>query len=48
MFGPVAAHFRDETETVTAANATEFGLAAYFYTQNLARTFRVALALQSA
>ena len=48
-FGPVAALFRftDEQQAVDAANATEFGLAAYFYTQNLARTFRVARALQA-
>ena len=48
-FGPVAALFRfqDEADAVAAANATEFGLAAYFYTQNLARTFRVARTLQA-
>lgn len=48
-FGPVAALFRfmHEQQAVDAANATEFGLAAYFYTQNLARTFRVARALQA-
>ena len=48
-FGPVAALFRfkDETEAVAAANVSEFGLAAYFYTQDLARTFRVARALES-
>lgn len=48
-FGPVAALFRfhTEEEAVEAANATEFGLAAYFYTQNMARTFRVARALQA-
>ncbi|MBC8083641.1 MAG: NAD-dependent succinate-semialdehyde dehydrogenase [Hymenobacter sp.] len=48
-FGPVAALFRfhTEQEAVEAANATEFGLAAYFYTQNMARTFRVARALQA-
>ena len=48
-FGPVAALFRftTEQEAITAANATEFGLAAYFYTQDLARTFRVARALQA-
>lgn len=47
-FGPVAALFRfgDEQEAVAAANANEFGLAAYFYTQNMARTFRVARALE--
>ena len=48
-FGPVAALFRfhDEQEAVAAANATEFGLAAYFFTRDLARTFRVARALHS-
>ncbi len=48
-FGPVAALFRftDEQEAIDAANATEFGLAAYFYTQNLARAFRVSRAIQS-
>ncbi len=48
-FGPVAALFRfhDEQEAIDAANATEFGLAAYFFTRDLARTFRVARALQS-
>ncbi|MDY0746820.1 NAD-dependent succinate-semialdehyde dehydrogenase [Paucibacter sp. R3-3] len=48
-FGPVAALFRfkDEQEAIDAANATEFGLAAYFYTRDLARTFRVGRAIQS-
>lgn len=48
-FGPVAALFRfkDEQEGIDAANSTEFGLAAYFYTRDLARTFRVARAIQS-
>jgi len=48
-FGPVAALFRfhGEQEAIDAANATEFGLAAYFFTRDLARTFRVARALQS-
>jgi len=48
-FGPVAAlfRFRDEEEAIAAANATEFGLAAYFYTRDLARAFRVARALES-
>ncbi|MCB8874266.1 NAD-dependent succinate-semialdehyde dehydrogenase [Acidisoma silvae] len=48
-FGPVAALFRftTEQEGVDAANATEFGLAAYFFTKDLARTFRVARAIQS-
>ena len=48
-FGPVAALFRftTEQEGIDAANATEFGLAAYFFTRDLARTFRVSRALQS-
>ncbi|MFL9908316.1 NAD-dependent succinate-semialdehyde dehydrogenase [Paraburkholderia sp. RL17-337-BIB-A] len=48
-FGPVAALFRfkEEHEAVEAANSTEFGLAAYFYTRDLARTFRVSRAIQS-
>ena len=47
-FGPLAALFRftEECQAVDAANASEFGLAAYFYTRDLARTFRVARALQ--
>ena len=48
-FGPVAACFRfsDEQEVIRRANNTEFGLAAYFYTQNLQRVFRVSAALES-
>jgi succinate-semialdehyde dehydrogenase / glutarate-semialdehyde dehydrogenase len=48
-FGPVAALFRfdDEAQAVALANDTEFGLAAYVYTRDLARTFRVAEALES-
>ncbi|UQY44569.1 NAD-dependent succinate-semialdehyde dehydrogenase [Mixta hanseatica] len=48
-FGPVAACFRfsDEDEVIRRANATEYGLAAYFYTQNLQRVFRVSSALES-
>lgn len=47
-FGPLAALFRfkDEKEAIAAANATEFGLAAYLYTRDLARTFRVSSALE--
>jgi len=43
-FGPVAPLFKFETEeeALSAANATPFGLAAYFYTNDLTRTFRVA------
>jgi succinate-semialdehyde dehydrogenase/glutarate-semialdehyde dehydrogenase len=47
-FGPVAPLFRFETEAeaVALANATEFGLAAYFYTRDLARSWRVQEALE--
>jgi succinate-semialdehyde dehydrogenase / glutarate-semialdehyde dehydrogenase len=47
-FGPVAPLFRFQTdaEAVRLANATEFGLAAYFYSRDLSRVFRVAEALQ--
>ena len=47
-FGPLSPVFRVETEeeAVAMANDTEFGLAAYFYTRDLARSFRVAEALQ--
>ena len=47
-FGPVAPLFRFETEAeaVRMANDTEFGLAAYFYTRDLSRSWRVAEALQ--
>ena len=48
-FGPVAACFRfaSEEEVIQRANATEYGLAAYFYTPNLQRVFRVSAALES-
>jgi succinate-semialdehyde dehydrogenase / glutarate-semialdehyde dehydrogenase len=47
-FGPVAPVFRFETEAeaVGAANATEFGLASYFYSRDVGRIFRVAEALE--
>jgi succinate-semialdehyde dehydrogenase / glutarate-semialdehyde dehydrogenase len=47
-FGPVAPLFRfeSEAEAIRLANDTEFGLAAYFYTRNLARSWRVAEALE--
>ena len=47
-FGPVAPLFRFESEgdAIRMANDTEFGLAAYFYTRDLARAFRVAEALE--
>ena len=48
-FGPVAPLLRFETEAdaIRMANDTEFGLAAYFYTRDLARSWRVAEALES-
>ena len=48
-FGPLAACFRftSEEEVIRRANDTPFGLAAYFYTQNLARIFRVSQAIES-
>ncbi|HXO63933.1 MAG TPA: NADP-dependent succinate-semialdehyde dehydrogenase [Steroidobacteraceae bacterium] len=47
-FGPVAPLFRFETEAdaIRMANDTEFGLACYFYTRDLARSWRVAEALE--
>ena len=47
-FGPVSALFRFKTEeeAVAMANDTEFGLAAYFYTQDVARVWRVGAALE--
>ena len=47
-FGPVAPLFRfhSEQEAIDLANATEFGLAAYFYSQNLGRAWRVSEALE--
>ncbi|HML91812.1 NAD-dependent succinate-semialdehyde dehydrogenase [Methyloceanibacter sp.] len=46
-FGPVAALFRfaDDAEAIAMANDTPFGLAAYFYTRDIARAWRVAEAL---
>ncbi|VVE11309.1 NAD-dependent succinate-semialdehyde dehydrogenase [Pandoraea cepalis] len=48
-FGPVAALFRFETEGegIARANDTPFGLAAYFYSENLRRIERVASALEA-
>jgi len=47
-FGPLAPLFRfhDEDEAIRIANATEFGLASYFYTRDLARCWRVGEALE--
>jgi succinate-semialdehyde dehydrogenase/glutarate-semialdehyde dehydrogenase len=47
IFGPVAPiySFKDEADAVRMANDTEFGLAAYFYSRDIARVWRVAEAL---
>ncbi len=47
-FGPFAPVFRfsTEQEAIDAANATEFGLASYFYTRDVGRVFRVSEALE--
>ncbi|MFN3883603.1 MAG: NAD-dependent succinate-semialdehyde dehydrogenase [Rhodocyclaceae bacterium] len=47
-FGPVAPlfKFKDEAEAIRLANATEYGLAAYFYARDLGRVWRVAEALE--
>ena len=47
-FGPVAPVFRfkTEAEVVALANATEFGLASYFYSRDIGRIFRVGEALE--
>jgi succinate-semialdehyde dehydrogenase/glutarate-semialdehyde dehydrogenase len=47
-FGPVAPLFRftDEEDAIAQANATQYGLAAYFYARDLGRVFRVAEALE--
>jgi len=48
IFGPVAPVFKfsTEDEVIALANATEFGLAAYFYARDLGRVFRVAEGLE--
>lgn len=48
-FGPVAPlfRFRDEAEALAMANDTPFGLAAYFYSRDLGRVWRVAEGLES-
>jgi succinate-semialdehyde dehydrogenase/glutarate-semialdehyde dehydrogenase len=47
-FGPVAPLFKfhTEAEAIAMANHTEFGLAAYFYTRDLARSWRVSEAIE--
>jgi succinate-semialdehyde dehydrogenase/glutarate-semialdehyde dehydrogenase len=48
-FGPVAplVAFDTEAEAIAWANASEFGLASYFYSRDVARCFRVAEAIES-
>ena len=48
-FGPLAPLFRFETdeEVLQLANDTEFGLASYFYSQNVGRVWRIAEGLES-
>jgi len=48
-FGPLAGvmRFQTEEEVVALANDSEFGLAAYVYTNDLSRTWRVAEALET-
>lgn len=47
-FGPLAPlfSFTDENEVIELANATEYGLAAYFYARDLSRVWTVAEALE--
>ncbi|KAA0096840.1 NAD-dependent succinate-semialdehyde dehydrogenase [Mycolicibacterium sp. P1-18] len=49
VFGPVAPviGFDTEEEGIAAANATEYGLAAYIYTQSLDRALRAAEAIEA-
>ena len=48
LFGPVTTVFRfsSEADVIRRANNTPFGLAAYFYSQNLSRVWRVSEALE--
>ena len=47
-FGPLAPvfRFRTEAEAIAAANATEFGLASYFFSRDIGRITRVSEALE--
>jgi len=49
IFGPVASvlPFDSEDEVITMANATPYGLAAYFYSRDISRIWHVAEALES-
>lgn len=48
IFGPVAPLFKfhNENEAIALANNTDYGLAAYFYSRDIGRVFRVAEALE--
>jgi succinate-semialdehyde dehydrogenase/glutarate-semialdehyde dehydrogenase len=48
-FGPLAGviRFTDEAEAIRMANASEFGLASYFYARDISRVWRVAEALEA-
>ena len=48
-FGPVVAvtRFKNEEEVIASANATPYGLAGYFYSQDVRRIWRVAEALET-
>lgn len=47
IFGPIATVFKftEEAEVIAAANNTEYGLAAYFYSRDIGRVWRVSEAL---
>jgi succinate-semialdehyde dehydrogenase/glutarate-semialdehyde dehydrogenase len=49
VFGPVAPliRFDTEEEAIDLANASEYGLASYFYARDLGRVFRVARAIEA-
>ena len=49
IFGPVApiVKFGTEAEAIDLANATPFGLAAYFYSRDVGRCWRVAEAIEA-
>jgi succinate-semialdehyde dehydrogenase / glutarate-semialdehyde dehydrogenase len=48
IFGPVAAltRFQNDSDAIRLANSTEFGLAAYFYSNDLRRVWRIAEAIE--
>ena len=48
LFGPISTLFvfDDENEVIERANATPFGLAAYFYSRDIGRCWRVAEGLE--